>query len=202
MTDNYAILVRQNLDRLFTGSPGGLGARIGARERGGVWEFRAFGSDCELSSKGILLDRRTQTGVLGILISLYALHAVDEPAQPAPFQSFKELPNSMPYAGAFAAHTEQILVPRVDAVESAQTAISEAFNADPVPQTLGGDFGFVLWPLPRIALCYIFYRADEEFAAAATCLFSSNAHRFLPTDALADVGEYTSRELLARAAAD
>lgn len=199
--DNYAILVRQNLDRLFADPPGDLEARIGARERDGAWRFRAFGGDCELSLKGILLDRRPQTGVLGILISLYALHAVDEPVQPTPFRSFKELPSSMPYAGAFTAHAEQILVPRVGAVESARNAIIEAFAADPVPETLGGDFGFVLWPLPKIALCYIFYRADEDFAAAATCLFSSNAHRFLPTDALADVGEYTSRELLARATA-
>jgi hypothetical protein len=29
-----------------------------------------------------------------------------------------------------------------------------------------------------------------------TCLLSANAQRFLPTDALADVGEYTSRAMI------
>ena len=40
-------------------------------------------------------------------------------------------------------------------------------------------------------------RPDEDFAANLTCLFAANAHRFLPTDALADVGEYTSRAMIA-----
>jgi hypothetical protein len=46
-------------------------------------------------------------------------------------------------------------------------------------------------------LCYIFYRADEEFPASVTCLFSNNAPDFMPIDGLADVGEYTSKKILA-----
>ena len=37
---------------------------------------------------------------------------------------------------------------------------------------------------------------DEDFPASVTCLYSANAHRFMPTDALADLGEYTSRRIL------
>jgi hypothetical protein len=55
---------------------------------------------------------------------------------------------------------------------------------------------FVVHPLPKIALCYIFYVADDDFPASVTCLYSNNAHHFLPIDALADVGEYTSRRML------
>ena len=51
-------------------------------------------------------------------------------------------------------------------------------------------------PLPKIALCYVFYEADEEFPPSVTCLYSHNAHLFMPTDGLADVGEYTSRTIL------
>ena len=61
---------------------------------------------------------------------------------------------------------------------------------------MGGDFSFVVYPLPKIALCYIFYDPDEDFPASVTCLFSNNARRFLPLDGLADVGEYTSRKIL------
>lgn len=37
---------------------------------------------------------------------------------------------------------------------------------------------------------------DEEFPASATCLFSNNALSFLPIDALADIGEYTSKKII------
>jgi hypothetical protein len=59
-----------------------------------------------------------------------------------------------------------------------------------------GDFSIRVYPLPKIALNYIFYRADDEFPASVTCLFSHNAATFLPTDALADTGEYTSKKIL------
>jgi hypothetical protein len=51
-------------------------------------------------------------------------------------------------------------------------------------------------PFPKIKLYYIFYRADEDFSASATCLFSNNALSFLPVDALADTGEYTSKKII------
>jgi len=54
----------------------------------------------------------------------------------------------------------------------------------------------MVYPLPKIALCYIFYEADEDFPASVTCLYSNNASSFLPIDALADVGEYTSKKIL------
>jgi hypothetical protein len=55
----------------------------------------------------------------------------------------------------------------------------------------------VLYPLPKIALLFIFYLPDEDFPASATCLFSANAISFLPLDGLADMAEYTSRSLIA-----
>ena len=200
MTSNYSIIVEQNLQRCYGNRPSDIHMRIGAQQQGDALVFRAFGHTCTLSPEGILLDHAPQTGVLGILISLYALHATTESAVASSFQAFKELPDAMPYAGAFASHTEQVLVPRVGAIERARDPICTALDGGPVPGELGGDFGFTVWPLPKIVLCYIFYRADEDFPAAATCLYAGNAHRFLPTDALADVGEYTSRAILSLAA--
>ena len=65
-----------------------------------------------------------------------------------------------------------------------------------MPVQEGGDFAFTLFPLPKIALCYIFYEADEDFPASVKCLFSNNANQFLPVDGLADVGEYTSKKIM------
>jgi hypothetical protein len=98
--------------------------------------------------------------------------------------------------GAFATHTERILAPHVEGIQRERTAIVNALQGQDAPEGMGGDFSIVVRPLPKIVLCYIFYKADEEFPATVTCLFSNNAISFMPIDALADVGEYTSRKIL------
>jgi hypothetical protein len=78
-------------------------------------------------------------------------------------------------------------------------AVLERLAGRPPAEGSPGDWSLVVEALPKITLCYHFYLPDEDFPANATCLFSNNAHRFLPTDALADVGEYMSRALIAAA---
>ncbi len=130
------------------------------------------------------------------MISLFALNAIPETCVVAPLKAFKDLPNSMPYAGAFVTHTQQILAPYVEKIKVSTGRIIEALNGCDAPSHVGGDFSFMVYPLPKIALCYIFYEADEDFPASVTCLYSNNALSFLPIDALADVGEYTSKKIL------
>lgn len=132
----------------------------------------------------------------GLLVSLYAINTNPEPIQLEPLKSFKDLPGSMPYQGAFRVNSEQVLVPHVLLIRGKQKCITEVFGGQGGDQGAGGDFGFVLYPLPKIALCYIFYLPDDEFPASATCLFSANALSFMPLDGLADVAEYTSRGIL------
>jgi hypothetical protein len=100
----------------------------------------------------------------------------------------------MPYAGAFSAHAQQILVPRVDLVEKSLDLVLERLSGR--ESGAPGDFSFILFPLPKIALNYIFYRADEDFPPSVTCLYSQNADVFMPVDGLADVGEYMSKTIL------
>ena len=101
----------------------------------------------------------------------------------------------MPYAGAFTTHTQNILVPCVGKIKERSETIINSLNGRDVSSIFGGDFSFLLNPLPKIALCYIFYEADDDFPASVTCLYSNNAVLFLPIDGLADVGEYTSRQI-------
>lgn len=75
-------------------------------------------------------------------------------------------------------------------------SIMDLFSGETAPSSLSGDFSFVLYPLPKIALCYIFYLADDDFPSSCTCLFSSNALEFMPLDGLADVGEYTAKKII------
>ncbi len=196
MTDNYARIVRSNLERLYLNLPPDLAQKLPADQSGGRFEFDAFGAKCEIRPDGIFLDAERQDGPVGILLSLYALGVQTELCVPEPFKAFKDFPNSMPYAGAFVTHTQQILVPYVESIEKNKDRIMENFKGRPAPSGVGGDFAFMVYPLPKMALCYIFYMADDDFPASATCLYSSNAHRFLSIDALADVGEYTSKKIL------
>ena len=196
MGDNYAKIVQDNLKRLYGNLPKDLAQALPAQQDGKNFLFKAFGENCEIRPEGISLGPVQQTGVVGILISLYALNVKPETCLIAPLKSFKDLPNSMPYAGAFVTHTQQILVHHVEDIEKSRGRIMEKLNGHKAPEGVEGDFSFVVYPLPKIALCYIFYEADDDFPASATCLFSNNALSFLPIDALADVAEYTSKKIL------
>lgn len=194
--DNYARIIRDNLQRLYDELPQQLEKFLPAVREGDRFLFKAFGEPCEITPQGIVVCEKPETGVTGILISLYALHANRSPQILEPLKSFKDFPDSMPYVGAFASHTENILVPHVTRIEAAQKRILETLDGEDAAAVGSGDFSFLVRPLPKISLCYIFYHADEEFPASVTCLFSGNALDFMPIDGLADVGEYTSRKIL------
>jgi hypothetical protein len=196
MTDNYEQIVQNNLKKLYNRPSLDLAEVLPSQREGNGFIFEAFGKQCRIRPEGISIGDSDETGVLGILISLYALHANSRSQVVEPLKSFRDFPDSMPYAAAFATHTEKILIPRVDEIEKAQNRIMHTFKGREAADLVGGDFSFLLRPLPKISLCYIFYLADEDFPASATCLYSSNASTFLPMDALADVGEYTSRTIL------
>jgi len=197
MTDNYAKIVGGNLERIFRERAGDLASVLPGIPVGEGVEFDAFGETCRMDPHGITLAGENQTGVLGIIISLYALHADPAALILEPFRSFKEFPDSTPYHGAFATHTEGILVPHVEKIKAHRQKILDKLHGQPAPASMGGDFSFVVHPLPKIALCYIFYEADEDFPASVTCLFSNNAAEFMPVDGLADTGEYTSKKISA-----
>ena len=194
--DNYEKIIKDNLERLFKNMPEHLEQLLPGEDQDGQLGVKAFGSSCRIGPDGITVGEKPEIGVIGILISLYALHASAEPCIPTPFKAYREIPNSMPYAGAFASHTEQILIPHIDKIEDNLERIFETLNGEIGSGSDGGDFSFVVRPFPKIMLNYIFYRADEDFPASATCLFSNNAPAFLPIDALADTGEYTSKKII------
>ena len=194
--DNYEKIIKDNLTRLFKNLPDHLELLLPGQLLNEQLIFKAFGSICRIGSDEITVDDKTETGVIGILISLYALHSKADPCIPTPFKAYREIPNSMPYAGAFSSHTEQILIPHIDTIEDNLDLIFETLNGEIGTGSEGGDFSFVVRPFPKIKLNYIFYRADDDFSASATCLFSKNALSFLPVDALADTGEYTSKKII------
>ena len=197
MIDNYQRLAKANLEQLYGNLPGDLADRLPGEKNRSAYSFGAFGQTCVISPDGITLDGSEPPGVIGILLSLYALNAVPDLPILEPFKAFKAFPDSTPYVGAFASHTEQILVPAVHRIKAKTGLIKERLSGEAAPLSISGDFACVVRPLPKIFLGYIFYEADEDFPPSVTCLYSNNADRFMPIDGLADVGEYTSKTILA-----
>jgi len=196
MADNYAVIVQNNLSRLYGNLQEGLENNLPGEKEGERFVFDAFGEKCLIEPKGISLGTTEYSSVFGILISLYALNARPDVCVTMPLKAFKEFPDSMPYVGAFTTHTEQLLVPYVAKIKESIQLITEKLKGGDAPDGTGGDFSIIVYPLPKIALCYIFYEADDEFPASVTCLYSNNARLFLPVDGLADVGEYCSKTIL------
>ena len=196
MSGNYARIIHENLKRLHAESPSDIAAKIGAERKGDAFTLQAFGASCRISPEGILLNDEILDGPLGVIISLYLLHASHENRIIDPLRAFKEFPDSMPYAGAFVTHTESVLVPHVEKIDGAQDRIFKVMGCETPAVSVNGDFSLIVSPLPKIALVYIFYRADEDFSASVTCLYSNNANHFISIDGLADIGEYTSKKII------
>ena len=196
MSENYLRIQKEYLRKAWTRPLQELQTCLRAENRDQCLHFHAFGKPCVLCREEILLGGETEIGPEGILISMYASHAATEPVRLEPITSFKELPDSAPYHGAFIANAEQPLVPHVEAIQREQEKILAAFSGQKNPDAPSGDFSFTLYPFPLIPLYYIFYLPDEEFPASVTCLFASNATDFMPVAGLADVAEYTAKEMI------
>ena len=196
MPENFLEIQKDYLKKVWLRPLEDLEKALPAQHSENSFRFRAFGESCELYADEIILGGQQAIGPEGILIAMYANHVTDVPLQPDPLKSFKELPHSMPYQGAFSVNAEKILGPYVSEIRKRQQDLAALFsgtlNADPP----SGDFSFTLYPLPRVALYYIFYLPDEEFPASVNCLFPANATRFMPVAGLADVAEYTARRII------
>jgi len=193
VSTSYEMIIRDNLREAFSRPFSELERSTGAKREGNTLTFRAFGQDCCLGPDKITLSGTRSLDPKGLLISLYARHAAPEKIRMAPFTSFRDFQGSMPYQDAFSANSERVLIPHVPRIKERAGAIKASFGG---ADGIGGDFSLILHPLPNIALSYIFYLADEEFSAAVTVLFSANALSFMPLDGLADVAEYTSKEMI------
>ena len=196
MNTKYQQIIEDHLKNLYANPREGLEWALPARKEGDSYYFRALGDDCCLGPDGITFSKEPEIGPKGILISLYSNHVTQDSIQLKPFIAFKGLPDSMPYHGAFSMNSERILSPHVLQIRERRNVILDTFGGKSNPSGTVGDFSLLLYPLPKIALCYIFYLPDNEFPASTTCLFSSNAVSFMPLDGLADVGEYTSKKIL------
>jgi len=196
MTQNFLEIQKEYLQKVWLRQSKELEEALPARPEGDCFHFQAFGEPCELYPQEIILGGERLTGAEGILIALYALHVQKEEPQLHPLKSFKQFPGGIGYQGAFVTNAEKILHPYVPTIQQHQQELINRFSGHTNPDARRCDFSFTLYPLPRVALYYIFDLADDEFPASATCLFPANAAHFLPVAGLADTAEYTAKKII------
>ncbi len=196
MSQSYLEIRNAYLEKAWSKSFSELKDSLGAEGEGDCLHFMAFGELCEVREHEVTIAGCSATGPEGLLVAMYAHFAQPVAAVVQPLKSFKELPGSMPYQGAFHSHAEVALVPHVEYLESHQEDIVRRFSGHINSEAASGDFSFTLCPLPKIPLYYIFHLPDEEFSASVTCLFGANALDFMPLDGLADVAEYTAKRII------
>lgn len=196
MPENFLEIQEEYLRKVWLRLPEELEKVLPAQRLGNCFRFRAFGDPCELYPHEIILGGQQLLGPEGILIAMYANQVINEPLQLHPLKSFKEFAQSMPYHGAFTINSEKILQPYVSAIQKHQLDLTALFSGTLNTDPPSGDFSFTLYPLPRIALYYMFYLPDEEFPSSVACLFGANATHFMPVAGLADTAEYTARKII------
>ncbi|MCX8118267.1 MAG: DUF3786 domain-containing protein [Desulfobacterota bacterium] len=197
MSPTLREIQREYLQKAWSRPLRDLEASLPGRWEGGALRFRAFGGACELRPEEVLLDGEPLDGPEGVLIALYASQADEEPVRLQPLKAFRQFRGGMNYQAAFSQNAERILLPYVPSIQKAKEALIARFDGNLNLDVKRYHFSFTLYPLPKVPLYYLFNLEDEEFPATVTCLFSSNADRFLPVEGLADTAEYTAKRIIA-----
>jgi hypothetical protein len=146
--------------------------------------------DGEVTNVGVDPPRAAHATV-AILLLHYLLTA-DGMSPADRWLAFRELPDGLFYAQAFAGHAEGLLAARFGA------DLEEFRNAAGV---LGGrsldlaDASFRFQALPRIAVAVLAWAGDDELPAQARILFDASAGHYLPTEDLSGIGDWLAHRL-------
>jgi len=106
--------------------------------------------------------------------------------------AFRELPDALFYAQAFAGHAEGELAARFGEDLSGFRAASASLGGAPLDLA---DAAYRFEALPRLPLAVLLWGGDDEFPAQARILFDANAGRQLPTEDLSGIGEWLAHRL-------
>ena len=198
MPEQFVDIQMNNLEQLYGGDINGLEKRISAQREGDEFLFRAFGQNCRLSRKGVYLDDIFDTEWAGVLVTIYALNAVEEDVQLHPLQSFKEIGGTVAHGDNWVAYAEEKITEHANAIKSRSNEIIATFDGRDNQGEKGarGDFSFTLYPLPKVPQFYNFYLADDEFPASVKCLLAANATSFLPVSTIGDVAYMTAKMMV------
>jgi hypothetical protein len=127
-----------------------------------------------------------------VIVLLHYLLTADGTRPADRWVAFRELPDGLFYAQAFAGHAEGLLAQRYGADPDAFRRACGALGG--VPLDLA-DASFRFQALPRLAVAVLLWRGDEEFPGQARILFDGMAGHYLPTEDLSGIGDWLAHRL-------
>jgi hypothetical protein len=106
--------------------------------------------------------------------------------------AFRELPDGLFYAQAFAGHAEGLLAEKLGADLARFKRAAEALGGRPLDLA---DAAYRFQAFPRLAVAALLWAGDEDFPPQARILFDANAGYYLPTEDLAGIGDWLAHRL-------
>jgi hypothetical protein len=106
--------------------------------------------------------------------------------------AFRELPDGMFYAQAFAGHAEGEIAQRFGADVPGFKQAAAGLGGQPLDLA---DASFRFQAFPRLAIAALLWAGDDEFPAQARVLFDAHAGHYLPTEDLAGTGDWLAHKL-------
>jgi hypothetical protein len=127
-----------------------------------------------------------------IIVLLHYLLTADGTRPADRWVAFRELPDGLFYAQAFAGHAEGLLARKYGADPDAFRRAAAAMDGMPLDLA---DASFRFQALPRLAVAVLLWNGDEEFPGQARVLFDAAAGHYLPTEDLSGVGDWLAHRL-------
>jgi hypothetical protein len=127
-----------------------------------------------------------------VIVLLHYLLTADGTRPADRWVAFRELPDGLFYAQAFAGHAEGLLAGKYSADREAFRRAAGALGGMPLDLA---DASFRFQALPRLALAVLLWSGDEEFPGQARILFDAAAGHYLPTEDLSGIGDWLAHRL-------
>lgn len=126
------------------------------------------------------------------IVVLHYLLTADGTSPADRWLTFRELPDGLFYAQAFAGHAEGLLAQKFG-------ANLDGFRH--AAQALGGavldlaDAAYRFTAFPRLPVAVLVWAGDEDFPGQARVLFDAHAGHYLPTEDLSGIGDWLAHRL-------
>lgn len=196
--DNYEIVLNRHIEKLAKFNYAIVSSRTGTDfdvETDSL-KVRFMGKDYVVTkSRCAALDceedpTKDKILIIDYLLSFGGLDAGEE------WIDFRDIPNSMPYDGAFRANVESVLECNVSDILECKEELVRKLDGYDVSAFHNADFAAIFQVFPRVECLVLLFEGDDEIEPGAKLLFSSEAHKFLTTESLAAIAEALTRRLV------
>jgi hypothetical protein len=126
------------------------------------------------------------------IMLIHHLLAADGSPSTGQWIAFRDLPDGLFYARAFAGRAENYLAARLGTGIAAFREASLRLGGQPLSLA---DASYVFQALPRVPVSALLWAGDDEFPVRARILFDASAGHYLPTEDLSGLGDWLAHHL-------